>query len=207
MNDAVLVGRLQAVRNLSGDQGFITRLPALGFRLCRFAHAVIRPPQPHPEPAMMSASVGPSTSSSTSAWTPLIFEAVNAADVRMIQRGEHLRFALEAREPLRINREGRRQDFDRDVAIQLRVARAIDFAHPADTEQAVDAEHPDLRSDRAPLEQPERRRPLGGGAVDNAASVPDRSSDSTSARSSASFAHSEASAVERSDSGLVNTAP
>ena len=47
----------------------------------------------------------------------------------MIQRGERLRFAQEAREPLGVVRERLGQDLDRDVAVQLRIARSIDFAH------------------------------------------------------------------------------
>ena len=54
-----------------------------------------------------------------------------ARDVRVIQRREHLRLALEPREPVRIGRERLGQHLDRDVAVQPRVARAIDLAHPA----------------------------------------------------------------------------
>ena len=49
----------------------------------------------------------------------------------MVQRGEHLGFALEARQAFGIERELLRQNLDRDVAIQLRVARAIHLAHAA----------------------------------------------------------------------------
>ena len=52
----------------------------------------------------------------------------------MIQRGEDLRFALEACEPIGIDRERLRKNLDRDVAIQLRIARAIDLAHAAGAE-------------------------------------------------------------------------
>ena len=53
-----------------------------------------------------SASVSPSTSSSTSAADAVgVLEAVDRADVRMIQRGEHPRFALEARQAFGIGRE------------------------------------------------------------------------------------------------------
>ena len=52
-------------------------------------------------------------------------------DVGMIERGEELRFPAEAREAIGIVGDGGEQDFDRDVAIQLRVPRAIHFAHPA----------------------------------------------------------------------------
>ena len=54
----------------------------------------------------------------------------------MIERGEHLRFALEPREPSGIARERLRQDLDRDLAIELGVARAVDLAHAAGAELA-----------------------------------------------------------------------
>ena len=63
------------------------------------------------------------------------FEAVDGGDVRMVQRREHLRFAAEPREPIGIVGERVGQDLDRDVAIQLRVARAIDLAHAARAER------------------------------------------------------------------------
>ena len=49
----------------------------------------------------------------------------------MIQRGEHLGFTSEPGEPIGIMRKGFRQYFDCDASIELRVARAIDFAHSA----------------------------------------------------------------------------
>ena len=52
----------------------------------------------------------------------------------MIERGEHLRLALEAREAIGIGGERLGQDLDRDVAPELRVARAVDLAHPAGPE-------------------------------------------------------------------------
>ena len=59
------------------------------------------------------------------------FEAVDGGDVRMIQRGEDFRFALEPGEPLGIGRDRVGQDLDRDVPLQPRVGGAIDLAHPA----------------------------------------------------------------------------
>ncbi len=55
-------------------------------------------------------------------------------DVGMVQRGEHLRFAAEPRQPIGIVGHRRQQHFDGDVAIQLRVARTVDLAHPSGTE-------------------------------------------------------------------------
>jgi hypothetical protein len=43
----------------------------------------------------------------------------------VIERRQHLRFANEARQAIGVAGEGIRQDFQRDVAIQLRIARAI----------------------------------------------------------------------------------
>jgi hypothetical protein len=51
--------------------------------------------------------------------------------VRMIERREDLRLAMKAREPIRIARERGRQNLQRDVAIQLRIARPIHLAHTA----------------------------------------------------------------------------
>jgi hypothetical protein len=45
----------------------------------------------------------------------------------MVERGQRLRFPGEAREPIGIAGEGVRQDFQRDVAVQLRIPRAIDL--------------------------------------------------------------------------------
>ena len=61
----------------------------------------------------------------------------------VIERREHLRLAREARDTLRIGREGGRQDFERDLATKFRVARPIDLAHSAFAqlrEDFVDAE-------------------------------------------------------------------
>src|SRR6185503_17521629 len=77
-------------------------------------------------------------------------DAVDLRDVRMIQRRQQPRLALEPRKAIRIGRETGRQDLDRDVASQLRVARAIHFAHAAHAEQPddfVDAD-PRLRYQR-----------------------------------------------------------
>ena len=72
------------------------------------------------------------------AHTPGVFEAVDAADVRVAERGEHLGLALEPREVLGIFGEALRQNLDRHLAAQLRVARAIDLAHAARAERRDD---------------------------------------------------------------------
>ena len=60
-----------------------------------------------------------------------VLKTVEVRDVRMVQRGEDLRFAAEAHEPIGIRREGVGQNLQRDDAIELGVAGAVDLAHPA----------------------------------------------------------------------------
>jgi hypothetical protein len=56
----------------------------------------------------------------------------------MIQCREQLGFALKPREAIRIMRKRLQQDLQRDVPLQLRVARAIDLAHAARAERGQD---------------------------------------------------------------------
>ena len=58
-----------------------------------------------------------------------ILDAINLRDVGMIQRSQHLRFALEPGQPLLILRQRSRQNFDRHFAIELGVGSAKHFAH------------------------------------------------------------------------------
>ena len=59
------------------------------------------------------------------------FKPVDGGDMRMIERGEHFRFALKTREPIGISRERGRQDLNRDLTFQPGVRRPIHLAHPA----------------------------------------------------------------------------
>jgi hypothetical protein len=63
-----------------------------------------------------------------------VFEAVDAADVRVVQRREDLRFASKARHAFGIVRERRRQDVHRDIAMERGVAPPLDLAHLANPE-------------------------------------------------------------------------
>ena len=56
---------------------------------------------------------------------------VNRKDVRMIQRAGGLRLLFKPPQAIGVLRKSRRQYFDRDIAIQLLVTRAIDFTHAA----------------------------------------------------------------------------
>src|SRR5437867_8631413 len=60
----------------------------------------------------------------------------------MIQRREQLRFTFEPSEALRIPGDEFRQNLDCNVAIQLRIAGAIHFAHPARAEGGEDFVRP-----------------------------------------------------------------
>jgi len=56
----------------------------------------------------------------------------------MVERGEHLRLAFETRQTLRISGEYLREDLQRNVSSEPRVAGAIYLAHSARTERAAD---------------------------------------------------------------------
>ena len=64
----------------------------------------------------------------------------------MIQRGQELGLALEAREAIGIGGEQIRKDLDGDVAIQFLVAGAIHLSHPAFAERGENLERPDSGS-------------------------------------------------------------
>ena len=62
---------------------------------------------------------------------PAFFEPVDRGDVRMIERGEHFRFALKTRETIRVRRDRGRQNLDRDLTFQPGVGRPKYLTHPA----------------------------------------------------------------------------
>jgi len=73
------------------------------------------------------------------AGTICFLQPIDRADVRVIECRQRPRFACEARAPLGISREVRRQELDRDIAAKLAVARAIDLAHAARAERRHDS--------------------------------------------------------------------
>ena len=76
----------------------------------------------------------------------------------MIQRRERLRFPSEAGEALVIEREEFGQDLDRNMAIELGVACAINLAHSTFTELVKDAVWPESRADHRVLRKWARAR-------------------------------------------------
>ena len=65
-------------------------------------------------------------------------EVVDREDVRMRERRDGLRLALEPRERVGIGGDGFGEDLDRDVAVELRVPRPVDLAHAARAERRED---------------------------------------------------------------------
>ena len=68
----------------------------------------------------------------------LMADVVERADVRMVQPRDRARLAVEALAQLRARGEMRGQDLDGDVAVETRVAGAIDLAHAAGAERGDD---------------------------------------------------------------------
>ena len=95
-----------------------------------------------------SASVSPSRCSMTryDDACRVVPDVVERADVRMIERGDALRFALEARPELGIGREGGRQHLDGDGALEAGVAGLVDLAHAAGADGADDLVRSEARA-------------------------------------------------------------
>ena len=69
-----------------------------------------------------------------------LLEAVDARDMRVVERGEHVRFAAETRQPVRVGRDLRTEHLDRHVPAKLRVPCPVDLAHAARAEALGDRE-------------------------------------------------------------------
>ena len=65
---------------------------------------------------------------------PGFFDAVNLANVGMVERGQDFRFSLKAAHALGIGGELLGQDFQRDISVQLGIGGAVDLAHAAFTD-------------------------------------------------------------------------
>ncbi len=65
-----------------------------------------------------------------------VVEPVDVGDARVVECCKHLSLATKARQSIRLVREQLRQDLDRNVALQARVASTIDLAHPAGAKRA-----------------------------------------------------------------------
>ncbi len=79
-----------------------------------------------------------------------LLDPVDRADVRMVERGEHARLAVEPRHALGIRREDRRKDLDRHIPPQPAVAGAIHLSHASRAEQLPDLVGPYRTSQSRP---------------------------------------------------------
>jgi hypothetical protein len=71
-------------------------------------------------------------------WRWDLADIVQRADVRMIQGGDDLGLALEARAELLVERQPRGKDLDGYLPIQPRVFRLPDLSHPAGAQRRQD---------------------------------------------------------------------
>ena len=69
-----------------------------------------------------------------------VLQPVDGRHVRVVERGQRLRLAPEAREPPGVGRERGGQHLDGHVAPELGVARAVHLAHAARAERSDDLE-------------------------------------------------------------------
>ena len=76
-----------------------------------------------------------------------LFRTVDVPDVGVVQRGQDLRFTLEAGQALRIAGEQIRKDFERHIPVELRVDRLIHLPHPASADFLDDAIVPESLAD------------------------------------------------------------
>ena len=76
-----------------------------------------------------------------------VLDAIERGDVRVIERGQDARFAVEAGAALGVGGPIAGQHFEGDVATQAGIARAIHLAHPARAERCRDLEHADVAAD------------------------------------------------------------
>ena len=74
----------------------------------------------------------------------LLADVEERADVGMVQAGHGPRFALEALAQVGVGREMLGQDLEGDGAVEPRVLRAVDLAHPARPEGGQDLVGPEL---------------------------------------------------------------
>ena len=64
----------------------------------------------------------------------------------MIEGGKRAGFALESQDRIPVSGDARRQDLDRDVAAEARIAGAIHLSHPSCAEERDDLVSADTRA-------------------------------------------------------------
>ena len=73
-------------------------------------------------------------------------DVVHRDDVRMVQARRRAGFLSEASQPVRVAHVARRQDLQRDVAVQARVVRPVHLTHAPTRDQVVDLVRAELGS-------------------------------------------------------------
>ena len=73
-------------------------------------------------------------------------DVINREDIGMVPGRGRAGFLLEAPEPVRISGQRSGQHFQGDVAIESRVARLIDFAHPSGAQRGENLVRADAAS-------------------------------------------------------------
>jgi len=87
-------------------------------------------------------------------------EIVHRHNVRMVELTSGARFLFEAAQAIRIGRIRGGQDFDGHVAFETRIARPIDFAHPARTQRREDFVRPHFCAGRQGHFKSQKNEPL-----------------------------------------------
>jgi hypothetical protein len=88
----------------------------------------------------------------------LVINLVNGADVRMIQGGRSLRFALESGQSLRVFGDFIGQEFQGDETMQLHVLGLVDDTHATAAELLDDAIVRDVLADQVTKLAPDNTR-------------------------------------------------
>jgi hypothetical protein len=67
---------------------------------------------------------------------------MDARDIGVIERGQHLRFTLESRQSFRGEGKPSREHFERNIAVELDIVRTINLAHAAAAQQGSETKVP-----------------------------------------------------------------
>ena len=109
MHDALLVGRVERCRNLLRDDECVTHAHDMGDAIAkRLTVDQLEDQRAHAH---------------------RLLDAIDGADVRIVQGRQRSRFSFEASQSIGIAGKRRRQHLDRDVASQPGIACAIDVAN------------------------------------------------------------------------------
>ena len=78
----------------------------------------------------------------------MLLDGEDGDDVRVVERGDGPGFPSEARQTVGVSREGIGKNLQRNIAIQFRVAGAVDLTHATSAEQGQNLVGAELPSDQ-----------------------------------------------------------